>query len=264
MFALLFASAIVAASPAGASLTEASHAIDVGRFDEARGMIAQMVAVGVAGPALDRLLADLAFASGHDEEALVRYQALSARDPGDGFAAERAGIAALKSGKLAIAEPLLAKATSAATASWRAWNAKGVAADLASDWGQADACYARAAALAPGEPIVLNNQGWSQLLRGEWAGAVTLLEQAAARDPGATRIADNLELARAGLAQDLPQRAAGEDDHAWAARLNDAGVAAQLRGDPAKAVAAFARAIEARTLWYPRAANNLQMAQAPR
>ena len=56
---------------------------------------------------------------------------------------------------------------------------------------------------------------------------------------------------------DLPQRRPGESDQDWAARLNDAGVAAELRGDRARAAAAFSQAIETKDSWYIRAANNL-------
>ena len=51
---------------------------------------------------------------------------------------------------------------------------------------------------------MLNNQGWSRLLRGDWRGAVGFFEQGAALDPKSRRMANNLELARAALAGDLP------------------------------------------------------------
>ena len=52
---------------------------------------------------------------------------------------------------------------------------------------------------------------------------------------------------------------AGESDADWAARLNDAGVIAKVQGNNKKAVAAFTQAIEARSQYYARAANNLAM-----
>ena len=130
------------------------------------------------------------------------------------------------------------------------------------DWAIADGSYAKAVALAPAEGEVLNNMGWSQLLRGDWRAAAALFAQATEREPKSQRIANNLELARSALAADLPKRHAGEDDKAWAARLNDAGVAAQMLGDKARAVAAFTQALEASGSWYDRAANNLQAANA--
>ena len=84
-----------------------------------------------------------------------------------------------------------------------------------------------------------------------------MLERAAAIDPKSRRIADNLELARAALAEDLPRRRARESNADWAARLNDAGVAAAIGGQHQRAVAAFSQALTASATWYERAANNL-------
>ena len=128
------------------------------------------------------------------------------------------------------------------------------------DWAGADAAYDKADGLAAGHFEVANNRGWSRILRGDWAGAIPFLEQAAALDPKSTRTANNLELARSALAAELPRRSSGETDGDWAARLNDAGVAAQILGDRKRAIAAFTQALEASTSWYERAANNLKAA----
>jgi Flp pilus assembly protein TadD len=268
--AALIAAGVVAAAPAPAvapavaparySLTDAAHAIEAGRLDQARMMISRALAAGATEAQAARPLADLAFAEGNNAEALARYQWLLATAPGDSRLCERAGIAALRLGDAARAASLIICATKPANASWRGWNARGVLADMQSDWDEADRAYERAAQLAPNEAEIANNQGWSQLLRGNWQAAAFRLERAAALDPRSKRIANNLELARAALADGLPERRSGESGRAWAERLNDAGVAAQLRGDKARAVAAFSQALEASETWYPRAANNLQVA----
>jgi Flp pilus assembly protein TadD len=264
--AALIAAGVAAAAPAPAvapaaySLTDAEHAIAAGRLDQARLMIGRALASGVTPAQAARPLADLAFAEGNNAEALARYQRLLAAAPGDSKLCERAGIAALRLGDAVRAASLIICATRPASASWRGWNARGVLADMQSDWDEADRAYARAAQHAPNEAEIANNQGWSQLLRGNWQAAASELERAAALDPRSERIANNLELARAALADQLPERRPGESGHAWAERLNDAGVAAQLRGDKARAVAAFSQALEASETWYPRAANNLQVA----
>ena len=54
-------------------LDQAARAIDAGRLDQARLMIAQQIAAGAKGPKLERLLADLAYASGNYAEAVARY-----------------------------------------------------------------------------------------------------------------------------------------------------------------------------------------------
>ena len=242
------------------SLGDIEHAIDAGRLEQAKLMVARSVAAGMSGPQIDRILADLAFASDKYDEALIRYRQLLAAQPNDSWLAERAGISALKQGDVATAGPLIDRATKGAKASWRAWSARGVVADLQQDWRVADAAYARAVDMAPDRADIVNNQGWSRLLRGDWKSAAGLFERAAALDPRSTRIANNLELARAAMAGGLPERKANETDRAWAARLNDAGVAAQAMGDRQRAVAAFTQALEASGTWYARAANNLQAA----
>ena len=55
----------------------------------------------------------------------------------------------------------------------------------------------------------------------------------------------------------MPHRNPGESDEAFAARLNDAGVVAAGGGQTKRAEAAFAQAIEIKSRWYVRAADNL-------
>lgn len=262
MQALLLAATLAAASPTAQPLSEASHAIAAGRLEQARLMIAAAVKAGAKGYAVDRLLADLAFESGDFPTALVRYKALLATHSSDLSLAERAGIASLRTGDLDRAAILLERATSSPSASSRAWNARGVAADLRWDWKVADLAYSSALKLAPANSKIVNNLGWSLLLRGRWSEAVETLERAAALDPKSPRIADNLDLARTAVSENLPHRRPNESDADWAARLNDAGVMARIRGEQKLAIAAFAQAIEARSQWFERAANNLALVQA--
>lgn len=258
--------ALAVAAPAAASdtapiptLAQTAHAIDAGRFDQARLMIGRMVAHGSKGPRIDRLLADLAFASGDNATALALYRTFLAKG-GDPLMYERAGIAAIKLGDFASAGPLIKRATARGGGSWRAWNARGVLADVEGDWETADLAYARAKELSPRSAEVANNLGWSQLLRGSWPEAIALFERAVALNPKEKRSVNNLELARAALDAELPRRRVGESDRDWAVRLNDAGVAAQVTGDNKRAIAAFSQALEASMSWYARAANNLQVA----
>jgi Flp pilus assembly protein TadD len=257
-----FAAALLASQGSGApDPGEIEHAIESNRLEQARQMLGSAIAAGKSGPAVDRLLSDLAFAKGNWAEAASRYAALAAAAPGDGRSAERAAIANIMLGKPLIAQAFADSAIASGKASWRAWNAKGVICDYKGDWNGADEAFAAAARMKPDEAAILNNQGWSMILRGKWARALGPLEQAAILDPKSSRIRNNLELARAALANDLPERRPGETDSDFAARLNDAGVAAELRGDRARAIAAFSQAIAANDSWYARAANNLEKAQ---
>jgi Flp pilus assembly protein TadD len=264
MFALLVLASVAAASPIEARLAETAHAISAGRTAQARAMLGEAIAAGAHNDQVEVLLADLAYATGRSHEALARYEQLSRRHPNESRFTERALISALKVGDLAKATLLAASATSSQHASWRAWNGRGVAADLRGDWTEADAAYARALEMSPGQAETLNNQGWSRLLRGQWEGAVASFKQALASNPAIPRLGNNLEFARAGLSAELPMRGKHESDNDWASRLNDAGVAAQSRGETARAVAAFSRAIEAKRSWYVRAVNNLRQIETRR
>lgn len=252
--------ALAAATPQ--PLSEAAHAIEVGRYVQARMMIGEAIRGGETGDAVQRLVADLAFAENRNDVAFAQYQDLLSRNPDDVELLENAAIAALRTNDLANAWELLDRATALPAASWRAWNARGVAADRKGDWQLADFAYRRAAELAPGNAEVANNRGWSHFLRGDWTDALAQIMQAQQLDPSSTRTANNLELVKAALADDLPSRRPGESDSDWAARLNDAGVIARASGNSARAIAAFTQAIEARSKWYDRAANNLALAEA--
>lgn len=257
MIVALFAAALATAAPAPAPPSEIDRAIAMRRFDQARLMIAAAVAKGASGATIERPLAALAFAAGRDEEALARLTALLRTFPDDAALLEQATLAALRSGKIDVARAFASRATRQPAASWRAWNARGVLADAERDWVEADRAYERAARLAPNRSEVANNLGWSRLLRGDWEGAAEALTTAAAIAPGSVRTANNLDLARMGLAGDLPTRGADETSAHYAARLNDAGVVARLRGDKGRARAAFAQAIEVSGAWYARAHANL-------
>ena len=258
MIALL-AAALLAADAGGAGLGDAVQALQAGRIEQARIILDVAVKAGAQGDEVDRLLAELAFRTGDYSAALDRYQRLAALHPQETLNFERAGIAAFRIGDLRRATAALAAATALPGASWRTWNARGAVADLRRDWAGADLAYGHAITLAPDRAEVLNNRGWSLVLRGQWQDALPLLERAGALDPNSQRIANNLELARAALAEDLPRRRAGESDMDWASRLNDAGVAAAVGGDRQRAIAAFAQALEASAQWYERAANNLAL-----
>ena len=263
IWTLLGAAAVSAAtappSPSAHELLAgASHAIHAHRLDQAELMVSRAAAAGASGLELDRVLADFAYASGNDAEALTRYEALLKSAPSDRSVLEPAGIAALKLGKVERAWSLLSLATAGPRAGWRSWNALGVVADLRSDWAKADECYDQASRLAPDEVEPVNNRGWSLLLRGNWRQALNFFEQAVVLDPKSKRAANNLELARTALSAELPQREPGESESSWAARLNDAGVAAAILGDKRRATAAFTQAIDVSGTWYSRAANNLK------
>lgn len=240
------------------SLSEAANAIEQGRLDQARAMLGAAMAVGAKGDPVDRLLADLEYASANYDRALTYYRALLQAHPNELLLLERGGISALRLGKIDEATSLLDRATRLPSAGWRAWNARGVAADRQGRWDEADAAYAKARELGPRQAQVPNNQGWSHMLRGEWAEALAAFGDALQIDPALPRLANNLQLARAAVETDLPRREPAETNDDFAARLNDAGVVAAASGNEAKAKAAFTQALEMKSRWYALAADNLE------
>ncbi|UUR08324.1 hypothetical protein [Sphingomonas glaciei] len=249
-------------APVADPVGEAANALSHGRGVQAREMIRAAVASGASGAAVDRLLADLAFAERRWPEASARYAALMEGGDRSSHVLTQAGIVALEQGDQAAAIRLLDRAGAMPDAGWRALNARGVAADRAQDWGTADAAYARGLRMAPASPELLNNLGWSLLLRGQWSEAQQRFARAAALAPANPRIAANLDLADSALLADLPVRRAGESGALYAARLNDAGALALRVGHLGKARAAFARALETDDRWFARAANNLALTGA--
>ncbi len=259
---MIAALAIAVALSGATPLDEAARALAAGRIDQAGEMIEEARKQGGGGEPLQRLAADHALASGATVRALDAYRTLIAAHPDDAMLLTRAGLAALRLGRDAEATALLDRATLQPDAHWRAWNLRGVAADRRAAFDEADAAYARASALAPTEAAVANNRGWSLMLRGRWAEAVEQFEAALGLDPRVEHGTANLELARAAVKGGLPERRQGETDAAFAARLNDAGVIAQAEGDRSRAVAAFTQAIAARSIWFERAANNLEAVES--
>lgn len=256
----LACAALMTVAATSDKVAEARHALRSGRLEQARLLIGQAAALG-AGRPVERLLADYALARGQYEEALARYELLSQSTP-DTEVLELASMAALQLDKTEVAQRFAQLSAASGKASWRTWNVQGVLADRRRDFPAADAAYAKALSAAPGQVEVLNNMGWSQTLRGNWQTAQGIFDEAYRRAPDHGRLNNNRDLVRAALATQLPVRRAGESVADWAARLNDAGVAADLRGEKKRAAAAFATAVEARPEWYERADNNLLKLEA--
>ncbi|WP_265528371.1 tetratricopeptide repeat protein [Sphingomicrobium marinum] len=239
-------------------LAEAGHALRQGRFEQASTMVGLAVAAGANGSALDRVRADIAHMRRQDAAALQTYRRLLLETPNDPALLERGGISALRLGQTGEAEAMLTRAVAITPGRMPILGALAVLSDRKRDFAAANRYYAWALAQAPDDPRLLSNYGWSLILQGRWSDAMAPLERALAISPRFALAARNLELARSALDARLPQRREGESDSDFAARLNDAGVAAMARGEKVRAQAAFARALEISDQWYDRAARNLE------
>lgn len=238
-------------------LDEAAYALSEGRTLQARTMLGEAVRMGAIGETVERLLADLDFAERRFEQSLARTRMLLVDNPDDIVLLERAGLSTLALGNTAEAEAMLQRAVRRGSDRWRTFNGLGIVADRKGDWAGADAAYGQAAMLGPDQGVLFNNRGWSLMLQGRWEEALLPLTQAVAMAPDNERYTANLALAEMAVSEDLPSRGDMETDEAFAARLNDAGVVAAAQGLDTKAIAAFTRAIEARSQYYERAAANL-------
>jgi len=161
---LLAASSLAAAAPVRTGpdpslLENAAQAIDAGRLQEAKLLIARAALEGSSGAPIDRLVARLALVSHRYEEALGGYQRLAASPQKQVSDCENGAVAALELRRPAEAKPLVDCAVAAPNPSWRAWNAQGVLADFNQDWAKADEAYSRAHQLLPREARIINNEG---------------------------------------------------------------------------------------------------------
>jgi Flp pilus assembly protein TadD len=168
------------------------------------------------------------------------------------------GIALARMGHNDEAMAELQKAVAASPESWRAWNALGSEYDLRRDWPHASEAYAKAISGSNGSPLVLNNRGYSQLLQGHFTDAIADFVAALQKKPDLTEARTNLRLAMA-LNGDYARSIAGADPENRAALLNNAGFAAGIRGDYAKAEDLLEEALKARGEFYDRASQNLKV-----
>ena len=240
------------------SLSEAGRAIAAGRLDQAKAMLGVAVAAGAKGEPVDRLLADLAFARGENDQ---RAQPLSsaARQPSGRSAAARARRnCGASAGTRRRRRP-------------RCWIARRACPARAGGRGMraAPPPIGRAAGTRPTPPMrapprsirkraeIANNQGWSLMLRGRWAEALAassgrLRSIRACRGwpiISSWRAPPSLPTCRractARATRPMPR---GSTMPAWSP---------PPAGRPKRAEAAFAQAIELRSRWYARAADNL-------
>jgi Flp pilus assembly protein TadD len=254
-----------AASPSGvvseAKIAEVKRAIDEQRLLDAGRLLDEQTIAGVKDPRLALLGGDLNLARKRYAAALSNYKLAEAAPSTQARSLQGQGLALSLLSRSTEAVAVLERAVAADPKSWRAWNALGAEYDARSRWTDADAAYQHAFAASDGAAQVLNNRGYSRLLQRRRDEAVSDFVAALQKKPDLAEARTNLRLALA-MGGDYERAIAGVTSSDQAALLNNAGFAAGMRGDYAKAEELLGRAVTARGEYYARASENLKIVRA--
>jgi Flp pilus assembly protein TadD len=244
-----------------AAAAEIRRAIDEQRLLDAGRMVDQAMLDGVKDPRLLLLGGDLNLARQRYNVALTSYRMAEDAPETRAQALQGQGLALAMLGRSTEALTMLQRAVSGDPNAWRAWSALGAAYDLRADWSKAEDAYAHAMAGSGGAPQVLNNRGYSRLLQRRRDEAVADLVAALQKKPDLAEARTNLRLALA-MGGDYERAITGASTDDRAALLNNAGFAAGMRGDYAKAEELLNQALKVKSEYYARASENLKIVQA--
>lgn len=241
------------------------EAIDGGRIIQADAMLTQWRTQAQAGDLqpIEIATARLALEKRRDEEAAARFTTLSQSGLKDCRVDEGQGIALLRLGRSQEALEPLRHAAGICANRWRAWNALGVAYDLAQSWALSSAAYERAFQLTDKPAQILNNYGLSLLKQGKADKAAVIFDKAREMVPDDVRIITNGDTAYVMAGQDIRRRQADTADE-WARRLSNAGKAAMRMGDLPRAQAYLSRAVTEADSFVPDAAAALATMETAR
>jgi Flp pilus assembly protein TadD len=273
----LMAAATLAATPAQAGIfsrdakasppvselavAEVQRALDEQRLIDAGRMLDSAQVAGIRDPRLLALGGDLNLRRGRLNAALASYRAAEADPAMRARALQGQGITLSLQGRSDEAMAMLKRAVEADPAAWRAWNALGREYDNRTQWSQAEDAYAQAMSASGGDALVLNNRGYSRLLQHRRDEAVADFVAALGKRPSFTEARTNLRIALA-MRGDYDRALSGGAPDDQAALLNNAGFAAGMRGDYAKAEVLLAQALELKSEYYARASENLKVVRA--
>lgn len=254
-----------AAAPSGgvseATVAQVQRAIDEQRLLDAGRLLDEQMLAGVKDPRLSLLGGDLNLARKRYDAALNSYKLAEAGPATHARSLQGQGLALSLLGRSNEAVAVLQRAVAADANAWRAWNALGAEYDARGRWADADAAYQHAFTASDGAALVLNNRGYSRLLQRRRDEAVSDFVAALQKKPDLAEARTNLRLALA-MGGDYERAIAGASSGDQAALLNNAGFAAGMRGDYAKAEELLGRAVTARGEYYARASENLKIVRA--
>jgi Flp pilus assembly protein TadD len=198
---------------------------------------------------------------GLSQEAYGQFKEVLNHDDTSALAHEGMGQAHLQDGNETAAEEEFRQALALDAKLWKAHNFLGIISDHQKRHGNAIAEYQAALALKPGEPAVMNNLGLAYYLTGKYEEAVRAYQQAAMTGSLQPKIHNNLGLAYAKLERYHDALDAFTKGSDQAQAYNNLGTIFLDSGKPRHASVCFEKALEASTRYYPKAADNLALAQ---
>jgi Flp pilus assembly protein TadD len=198
---------------------------------------------------------------GLSQEAYGQFQELLKQDKTSAFAHEGMGQAHLQGGNEAAAEEEFRQALVLDPKLWKTHNFLGIISDHKKRHQEAIADYQAALSLKPGEPAVLNNLGLAYYLTGKYEDAVRAYQQAAMTGSTQPKIHNNLGMAYARLERYHDALDAFTKGSDQAQAYNNLGTIFLDSGKPRHAAVCFEKALEASPRYYPKAADNLALAQ---
>jgi Flp pilus assembly protein TadD len=250
-----------AAKPVNESaIAEIQRAIDEQRYVDAAGGINQALVAGANDPRLSLLTGELSLARSRYDDALASFKSVDSDPAVQPRALQGEGIALSELKHSDEAVTVLQKAVLLDPGAWRAWSALGAEYDARRDWADAENAYNHALGGSHDAPAVLNNRGYSRLLQNRLDDAIADFVAALQKKPDLGPARTNLRFAIA-MKGEYARAVEGATPENKAALLNNAGFAAMLRGDYAKAQDLLAQAVKAKGEYYTRASQNLEMAQ---
>ncbi|HWU54737.1 MAG TPA: tetratricopeptide repeat protein [Rhizomicrobium sp.] len=242
------------------TVAQIQTAFDDQRYLDASKILDQALLSSGNDPRLTLWAGKLSLVHGRYQDALTNFTRIKMETALRAQALEGEGIALMQLGRLDEALFSLQAAVMANPSAWQAWNALGSEYDRRHDWANAENAYTHALSASGNAAIVLNNRGFSRLSQKKLDLAIPDFVAALEKKPDLAPARNNLRLAMSMQGEyDRAIKGAAATDQA--AVLNNAGFAAMLRGDYAKAKELLTQAMKAKNGYYGLAAANLEMTQ---
>lgn len=193
----------------GSRLRVAAAAENSGQFDVALSLYASAAAAEPGRADIQARFAAALARSGNIAQADQVLAKASERQPDDPVLLLQLGRLRLRTGAAEEALAIFGRLLAVAPRQAEAWDLQGVSLDLLGRQAEAERSYRRALALAPDDIATANNLALSLLLAGKAPEALAMLEVLASRAATQPRVAANLAIARAAVGHPAQAPASG-------------------------------------------------------